>query len=156
MGETSPKKDHPTDPDRYADGTLKAGHKKPGPGRPSAATERAYLEAFKKSVPVRTFAKLVKQAVVHALQGDGTALKLLFQFALPQPTSRNQIELSLDRDEVRWAGHSVADVDEQMACRLRELLAERGKHQPTTGAAAAADAEGVEPESSCCVSEPQE
>jgi len=68
---------------RDSKGRLLPGHRLPGPGRPARPLEERYLKAFRGSVSVADFRRIVEVVLGKALQGDLGAAKLLLDRALP-------------------------------------------------------------------------
>lgn len=96
-----------------------------GPGRPKAAKEREYLEAFRTTVPIDQWIKCVSQQLKKALKGDGTAFDRLAKYCLPQPAM--MVDLGKGTVEAfRAAGMNDDELKEKMAREVIETFKKQG------------------------------
>ena len=99
--------------DRDANGRFLPGHKLGGPGRGPRTKEEKYLNKFQNSVPLGRFGDVSEKLLEIALAGDVRAIKLLYAYAMGQPTARvealvNQMSVSA---EIKLALDAVYEDD---------------------------------------------
>jgi hypothetical protein len=99
----------------------------PGPGRPPAPKERAYLDAFRQTVSLEDWQAAIEAILAKAMKGDVRSFEALAKFTMPLPTQRAKWQQAEERErEFRIAGATPEELAEEM---VREVMAtlERGQ-----------------------------
>lgn len=126
--------DSPT-PDRDDRGRFAPGCS-PGPGRPSRNTEAtrlaAVFAAFGEEQITRTAATLfeISQDPKERTADRINAIRTLWQYVLPSPTTRAEISIGSGDSEFRIAGAMPSEVDARMLECCDRLLGEAGLLAP--------------------------
>jgi hypothetical protein len=99
----------------------------PGPGRPPAPKERAYLDSFRQTVSLENWQTAVEAILAKAIKGDVRCFETLAKFAMPLPAQRLEWQLAEEREgEFRVAGATSEELAEEM---VREVMATLEKVQ---------------------------
>ena len=94
--------------DRDEKGRFVKGVYKGGPGRPPRVKEVEYLDNFRRRVPPEKLAAVADKLLELALDGDVSAIRLLFAYALGQPIQR--LEASVDQRSLSVELQAALDV----------------------------------------------
>jgi len=94
--------------DRDEKGRFVKGVYKGGPGRPPRVNEAEYLDNFRRRVPPEKLAAVADKLLELALDGDVSAIRLLFAYALGQPIQR--VDATVDQRSLSVELQAALDV----------------------------------------------